>query len=138
MRGWPEIPGQTQVRNRRENRKFHLRSRAGVIYALRGIMSTITDKDIEGIVAQYETLVTKRDTLSQNKVKLEAELSARKRALKKVMDETREAGYDPDKIKEELQRAEEVVRLKMEVFKTELEEGENIIRPMLKELREAG
>ena len=101
-------------------------------------MSTITDKDIEGIVAQYETLVTKRDNLSQNKVKLEAELSARKRALKKVMDETREAGYDPEKIKEELQRAEEVVRLKMEVFKTELEEGENIIRPMLKELREAG
>jgi hypothetical protein len=94
--------------------------------------------DIEGVIAQYEGLVTRRDALQQNKAKLDAEFSARKRVLKKVMDETREAGYDPDKIKEELQRTEEVVRIKMEVFKTELEEGENIIRPMLKEIREAG
>jgi hypothetical protein len=101
-------------------------------------MATITDKDIDNMVTEYEALVTKRDTQSGNKVKLEAELSARKRALKKVMDETREAGYDPDKIQEELQRAYEVVRLKTEVFKAELEEGENIIRPMLKELRETG
>jgi hypothetical protein len=99
---------------------------------------TIQDKDINDIIATYEALVNRREALSQSKVKVEAELSARRRALKKVMDETREAGYDPDKIQEELQRAKEVVMLKMENFATELEEGENMIRPMLKELREAG
>lgn len=99
-------------------------------------MSTITDKDIDNIVTQYEGLTTKRETLAQNKLKVEAELSARKRALKTVMDDTRKAGYDPEKIGEELQRAKEVVMLKMNVFKAELEEGENMIRPMLKELRE--
>jgi hypothetical protein len=97
---------------------------------------TINDKDIEDIVAKYEALTTKREALSQNKVKLEAELSARKRALKKVMDEATEAGFDPNKIQEELQRSREVLDLKMSNFAAELEEGENMIRPMLKELRE--
>jgi predicted nucleic acid-binding Zn-ribbon protein len=98
---------------------------------------TINDKDIDDIVAQYEALTSRRETLSQNKVKLEAELSARKRALKKVMDEATEAGYDPNKIQEELQRTKEVLDLKMSNFSAELEEGENMIRPMLKELRES-
>jgi predicted nucleic acid-binding Zn-ribbon protein len=97
---------------------------------------TINDKDIDNIVAQYEALTSRRETLSQNKVKLEAELSARKRALKKVMDEATEAGYDPNKIQEELQRTKEVLDLKMSNFEAELEEGETMIRPMLKELRE--
>jgi chromosome segregation ATPase len=99
---------------------------------------TINDKDIDDIVTRYETLTAKRETLSQNKVKLEAELSARRRALKKVMDEATEAGYDPNKIQEELQRAKEVLDLKLDNFKTELEEGESMVRPMLKELREPG
>jgi hypothetical protein len=99
---------------------------------------TINDKDIDDIIAKYEGLTTKRETLSQNKVKVEAELSARRRVLKKVMDEATEAGYDPNKIQEELQRAKEVVMVKLDNFAAELEEGENMVRPMLKELREAG
>ncbi len=97
---------------------------------------SITDKDIDDIVATYDNLITRRDAFSQNKVKIEAELSARKRSLKTVMDDTRKAGYDPDKVQEELQRAKEVVMVKMDVLNAELEEAENIIRPMLKELRE--
>jgi len=99
---------------------------------------TINDKDIDDIITKYEGLTTKRETLSQNKVKVEAELSARRRILKKVMDEATEAGYDPNKIQEELQRAKEVVMVKLDNFAAELEEGENMVRPMLKELREAG
>ncbi len=100
--------------------------------------TTITDKDIDDIVAKYEGALTRRDTLSQNKNKLEAIGSERKRALKKVMDETRAAGYDPDKIQDELQRSKEVADLKVNNLIADLDEGENLIRPMLKELRETG
>jgi chaperonin cofactor prefoldin len=98
----------------------------------------INDKDIEDLVARYENLSARRSELIQNKVKIETVLTERRRTLKKVMDEATEAGLDPNKIQEEVQRAKEVVMMKIDNCEVELTEGENILRPMLKEIREAG
>ena len=98
--------------------------------------TAINDKDIEDIIARYEGLVARRDVLSQGKVEVETVLTERRRTLKKVMDGATAAGYDPNKIQEELQRLREVLDLKIDNFATELEVGENLLRPMLKEIRE--
>ena len=100
-------------------------------------MSAITEKDIEDIITRHGNLITKLDNFKQGKTKVEAVLDSRKQSLKKVMDETVKAGFDPNKIREELQRAVEVVTLKIEVLATELEEGEVQLRPMLKEIQGA-
>jgi hypothetical protein len=96
----------------------------------------INDKDIEDIIAKYEGLVSRREALSQGVVKVETVLTERRRALKKVMDEAIAAGIDPNKVQEELQRLREVLDLKVNNFAVELEAGENLLRPMLKEVRE--
>jgi septation ring formation regulator EzrA len=93
------------------------------------------DKDIENIVTKYNNLVTRLDAYKQNKAKIDAVRDTYKQSLKKVMDEAKKIDVDPDKIREELQRAYEVLALKVEVFGTEIEEGENIMRPMLKEIQ---
>jgi hypothetical protein len=101
-------------------------------------MSPINDKDIDDIVSRYESLTSRRGDLAQGKVKVETVLTERRRTLKKVMDEATEAGHDPNKIQEEVQRAKEVAMVKLDNYEVELTEGENLLRPMLKEIREAG
>ena len=94
----------------------------------------MADKEVDDIVARYEALVPKYEILKQNKFKIEVVRDSRREDLKKVMDETKAAGYDPNKIRDELQRAKEVALVKLQVFETELEECEKIVKPMLKEL----
>lgn len=96
------------------------------------------DKEVEDIIAKYDGCITRRDTLLRNQNQLEAERDARKRALKEIMDEARAAGYDPDKIPEEFQRAKEVALIKVDNFAADLTTGENMLSPILKKLREAG
>jgi len=96
------------------------------------------DKDIEEIETRYKDLVSRKDALSTNKVKVEAEHAALKRQLKDAMEEAKKAGFDPNNLQEEIRHAKEVLLLKMDNFAADLAEGETQIAPMLKALKETG
>ena len=84
---------------------------------------------------RYNSAVERRDRLKQDKTTIEAELSARQRSLRKLMDECRAAGFDPDNLQEEIRKGAEVVKLKLDTFVADLEAGEKIMKPMLEEIR---
>lgn len=90
---------------------------------------------VEDIDARYKNLSARKDVLQRNKDKIEAELEARQRSLKNLLDEARKDGYNPANLKEEIQRAEEVLIIKLDNFETELNEAEQSIEPMMKELK---
>jgi len=92
-------------------------------------------ESVEELEARYGKLVGRRDKLRQDLVTVEAELAARQRNLKKLMDECRAAGFDPDDLQEEIRKTAEVVKLKLDAFEADLEAGEKIVAPMLEEIR---
>jgi len=95
----------------------------------------ITDtKGVEDIDARYRALIKRRETTHQNKVRVEAELQARKRALKEAMGACEKAGWDPNNLQEEVRRAREVLDIKMDNFEADLDTADNILKPMLKEI----
>jgi hypothetical protein len=50
------------------------------------------------------------------------------------MDEAREEGFNPNNLKEELQREAEAVQIKLNVLKGDIEAGEKIVEPILREI----
>lgn len=92
------------------------------------------DPTIEELETRYNELVKKHSAVTQSKNRVDAELSVQKRALKKIMDDCREAGYDPDKLQDEMKRLKEVLVTKMNVFAADLDAAENILRPMIREI----
>jgi len=98
-------------------------------------MSVVTEKDIEDLIHKFVNTNSRLDVLKQNKAKVEAVLDSRRQDLKKVMDQAIKSNFDPNKIHEELQRLYEVLSVKVSVLTTEVEDGENMIRPMLKEIQ---
>ncbi len=89
---------------------------------------------IEDLDERYKRLVQRRDTLQQNKNRIEAELEARKRNLKAQMEAAKKEGFNPDLLPEEIRRSEEVLILKLDNFEAELDEAERILKPMLEEI----
>lgn len=92
------------------------------------------DKNIEDIDARYKALLKRRDALQQSKVLVEAELAARKRALKEAMEECKKAGFNPDNLQDEIHRAKEVLAIKLDNFAADLDAAEAIMGPILKEV----
>jgi len=97
-------------------------------------MSHQHDHDIEAMDTEYKRLVSRRDVLQQDKARIEATLDARRKDLKNLLDQARKDGFDPDNLKEEIRRAKEVLRLKLDNFNTELEEASSMMEPMLREI----
>lgn len=95
---------------------------------------TMEDKAVEDIDARYKSLLKRRDAAQQSKVLVEAELAARKRALKEAMEECKKAGFNPDNLPEEIQRAKEVLVIKLDNLSADLDAAEAIMKPMLKEV----
>lgn len=91
-------------------------------------------KSVEDMDTRYKKLLKRRDAVQQNKIRVEAELSARKRALKEAMEECKKAGFNPDDLPEEIARAKEVLSIKLDNFDADLVTAETIIEPMLKEI----
>lgn len=91
-------------------------------------------KEIEDVTEQHRVLVARRDELDRNKGRVDAALTERKRRLKQLMDEAREAGLDPDNLDQEIRRRIEVIRVKHETIVAELAEAEKMIKPMLEEI----
>ena len=97
-------------------------------------MVTVAEKSVEELDAQYKQLSQKRETLTTAKVQIEAELNARKRILKEVMEDCKKAEVNPDNIQEDLRRMTEVLHIKMDNYAAEIDAAEAIMKPMLKEL----
>jgi hypothetical protein len=93
-----------------------------------------SNSSIEDIDARYKALLKRRDEVQKNKLLLEAELGTRKRALKEAMEECKKAGFNPDNLPEEIQRAKEVLAIKLDNLSADLDAAESIMKPMLKEI----
>lgn len=98
-------------------------------------MSDDLISDIESLSKKSKELVARRETLFQNKTAVVAELEARRRNLKKLMEEAEAQGYDPNNLKDELLRKIEVERTKLQVYESDLQTAEAMIKPMLEEMR---
>ena len=90
---------------------------------------------IEDLDTKYKNLCQRRDLLQRDKDRIEAELEARKRALKTQMEAAIKDGFNPDTLQEDIKRSEEVMTLKLGNFEAELNEAEKAIKPMLDELK---
>jgi chromosome segregation ATPase len=84
---------------------------------------------------RYKELNQRRETLQQSKMRIEAELSSRKRELKNLMKQAEEAGFDPSNLKEDIKRLKQVLTVKLDTFQADLEAAERLIQPMLKEIQ---
>lgn len=84
---------------------------------------------------KYKSLSTRREALQQSKTRIEAELEARKRALKAHMDAAKKDGFDPNTLREDIKRIQEVLAIKLDNFEAELDEAEQKMKPMLDEIK---
>lgn len=91
--------------------------------------------EIEALSKRSKALLSRRETLQQNKQTIMAELEARRRSLKKLMDDVEKEGFDPNNLKSELLHKIEVERTKLEVLESDLSTSEAVVRPMLEEIR---
>jgi archaellum component FlaC len=91
----------------------------------------------EDIVNRYKKLVSQHKEVSDNYTLVNSELQARKNSLKRLMDEVREEGFDPNNLESEVRRMTEVVRVKLNTFSDEIETAKKIIDPMIKEIKGA-
>jgi hypothetical protein len=89
----------------------------------------------ESIEERYKTLVQRREVLQQNKNRIEAELEARKRSLKSQMELAKKEGFNPDNLKEDIRKSEEILSIKLDNFQIELDEAERLIGPMIEEIK---
>ena len=89
---------------------------------------------IDDLVKSYQEYNSRREALERNKSVVTAELTARRKALRRLMDECQALGFDPNNIKDELTRQIEVERVKIQALTSELETAERIIKPMLEEI----
>lgn len=91
--------------------------------------------DIKSLTELWTALSERRARLASNKVKVEAELAARKNNLRRLMDECVAAGYDPNNLKEEIASQAEILRVKLNTMDADLTAAEGMMRPMLEEIR---
>ena len=92
------------------------------------------DKTVEEIEAEYKRLNQRRDTITNDKMQVVAELGSTRRDLKATMEECRKANIDPDNIQEEIRRSREVLGIKMNTYEADIAAAENQLRPLLKEI----
>lgn len=92
------------------------------------------DNDVEELEQRFRTLKARREILINNVQSLTAEHNARKRSLKEALDEAKEKGFNPENMAEELRKCKEILSLKIDNFEADLSSGEDIVKPMLKEI----
>jgi len=90
---------------------------------------------IDDLDEKYKRLTQRRDTLQKDKNRIEAELEARKRNLKTQMEAAKKEGFNPDNLKEDIRRSEEILVLKLDNFEAELDEADRTMKPMLEEIK---
>lgn len=94
-------------------------------------MAEKTEKSLEEIEARQKQLVARRERFITNKAQVEAELGARKRQLKELMDKVRKEGMDPNTLPEDIRRMKEVLTTKQDMLEAELAAAEKALQPMI-------
>lgn len=92
------------------------------------------DSSVDDIEAEWKKCVSLRESILQDRMRIEAELSARKRRLKELMAACTEAGFNPSTIAEDIRHLREVTVLKISTFQADLEAAQGLIAPMLREI----
>lgn len=94
------------------------------------------EKTIEQLEAEYKAAYADREALVQKKMRLEAELGARKSQLSAELEQFKKdfPNMDLNNLPEEIRRRTEVLAIKLDNFKVECAATRGIIDPMLKEL----
>ncbi len=92
--------------------------------------------DISKEEARYKDLVGRADNVNNAKIRLEAKRDSFRSQLKEAMDEAKDAGLDPNNIEEEVQKAHQVLTIKLDNYQADIEAAETIAKPMLKELQD--
>lgn len=96
----------------------------------------MSGKSIDGSLEEkYADLIRRQEEIKNNKSVIDAELGARQRRLKEYMDQIKAAGYDPDNLKDEISKIENIIELKISTFEVEINAAEKIISPMMEEIQ---
>jgi len=90
---------------------------------------------IDDLDERYKQLTQRRDSLQKDKNRIEAELEARRRNLKTQMEAAKKEGFNPDNLREDIRKSEEVLALKLDNFEAELDEAQRVMKPMLDEIK---
>jgi archaellum component FlaC len=93
-----------------------------------------TEPDIEELELRYKSLLSRGNNLSQDKIRIDAAQSENKRTLKTLIEECKKLGYNPDTIQEDIRRSKEVLVIKLDNYKADLDVAESILKPMMKEI----
>ncbi len=72
--------------------------------------------------------------LSKKHEAVKAVYQSKKSDLSLVTDEIKKLGFDPDELEDDIKKLEEVIRIKIVNFETEISEAERIIGPMFQEI----
>jgi chromosome segregation ATPase len=99
-----------------------------------GAESSAESSEVSRLEARYKDLVSRREALRGDITTVEAELGARRRRLKSLMEEADSEGFDPNNIQEEIRKGTEVIRVKLDAFQADIEAGEKMVRPMMEEI----
>lgn len=90
--------------------------------------------DTDDLVARHNKLSAEQKRLEADVTMINSELSARKNALKRLMDEAKAEGFDPNNLEEEIRRRQEVAKVKLDTWESEIKDATKIIEPMLREV----
>jgi len=90
---------------------------------------------VDQMTARYKELQAKRTTLVEAKIKIEAELASRRRALKEALDKCVSLGVAPDELDNHIIKLKEVIAVKLDLFEADLKTAEAHLKPMIQEIQ---
>jgi hypothetical protein len=85
---------------------------------------------------RFKRLSQEGAALEKDAALVEAQLEAHKTTLRNLMDECRnDLGVDPNDLPGEIRRMEEVLRIKLDTYESDIKAGQELISPMIAEIR---
>ena len=91
---------------------------------------------IEATEKRFKELKTRSQTANDNLTKIVTVLDMRRRDLKDKMQACRDSGNNPETLEQDINRACEVLDIKMNNAEADLTAAEEIMAPMLKEINQ--
>lgn len=89
---------------------------------------------IELIEKRYKELQSRCQEANDNKTRIVTVLDMKRKDLKDKMQACRDDGYDPETLEQDIDRACEVLDIKMSNAEADLTVAEDLLKPMLVEI----
>lgn len=90
---------------------------------------------VEDLVRRHKELLERRSTLERQKASILTLKKERTNRLAGLMAKCREAGFEPNDLREQVQHLASVAKVKLDTWNAEIEASENMIKPMLSEIK---